>query len=164
LPSLTVWRYPTPFGVDAGEVRLRRLQEQDALTVLDAVVVIWLPEAEKPTVRRLKHDTAKAAAKGSALGALVGLVVLGPVAGAAAGAAAGAVRHRLKGLGIDDELVERMRGELVPGTSALLLLSTDADIEKIRPLLARREATLIHAELGPGVADQLRDLLGEPPP
>ena len=45
----------------------------------DAVAVIWMPGAEEPRIRRLRHDTAKAAGKGSILGGLVGLVVLGPV-------------------------------------------------------------------------------------
>ncbi len=159
--SLTVWRYPTPLGVDAGELRMKSLQEKQALTVHDAVALIWMPGAEAPRIRRLRHDTAKAAAGGSILGALVGLVVLGPVGGAAAGAAVGAVSHRLRTVGIDDALVERIRDELQPGTSALLVLSSHADVEKLRPLLARREATLIHAELSEDAPAELRQLLAD---
>jgi uncharacterized membrane protein len=161
LVSLTVWRYPTPLGVDAGELRMKSLQEKKALTVHDAVAVIWMPGAEAPRIRRLRHDTAKAVAGGSILGGLVGLVVLGPVGGAAAGAAVSAVTHRLRSVGINDEVVDRIRNELTPGTSALLVLSSHADVEKLRPLLARREATLIHAELSEDAPAELRLLLEE---
>ncbi len=156
-----MWRYPTPLGVDAGELRLKSLQERGALTVHDAAAVIWMPGAEAPKIRRLRHDTSKAAAGGSILGGLVGLVVLGPIAGAAAGAAVGAVQHRLRSVGINDELVEEMRKELRPGTSALLVLSSDADVEQLRPLLARAEATLVHARLSDDAPQELRELLAE---
>ena len=49
--SLTVWRYPTPLGVDAGELRMKSLQEKQALTVHDAVAVIWMPGADAPPFR-----------------------------------------------------------------------------------------------------------------
>ena len=74
-----------------------------------------MPGAEEPRIRRLRHDTAKAAGGGSILGGLVGLVVLGPVGGAAAGAAVGAVTHRLRSVGINDEVVDQIRNELTPG-------------------------------------------------
>ena len=79
--------------------------------------------------------------------------------GAAAGAAAGAVAHRLRSVGIDDDVVERIREELRPGTSALLVLSSDADVEQA-PAAAgpHREATLIHAELSEDAPAELREL------
>ncbi|HEU5038353.1 MAG TPA: hypothetical protein VFT70_15195 [Nocardioides sp.] len=36
MPNLTVRRYPTPLGVESGELMLRRLAEQGAITVHDA--------------------------------------------------------------------------------------------------------------------------------
>ena len=161
MTDLTVWRYPTPLGVDAGEVRLKRLEEHGVLKVEDAASVVWMPEAEQPKVKHLRHGTARAAAGGGFWGGLVGLVVLGPVAGAAAGAAAGGVAHRLRSAGIDDEVLERIRAELTPGTSALLVLSSDIDVERLREVLPRREAKLIHAKLSDDAPAQLRELLEE---
>lgn len=117
MPSLTVWKYPTPLGVDAGELLLRRLEEQGALTVHDAVAVIWMPGADRPEVRRVRHRTAGAAGKGSFWGALVGTLVLAPVAGAAAGASAAAVVSRLRHGGVPDETVDALLHALTPGTS-----------------------------------------------
>lgn len=156
MPDLTVWHYSTPLGVDAGEVRLKGLVERGALTVHDAAAVMWLPGADAPTVRRLRHDTARAAGVGSVLGGLLGLVVLAPVAGAAVGAAAATAGHKLREAGIDDDVVQRIRDQLQPGTSALLVLSSDADVELLRPALAHREATLLHVELSDDAPEDLR--------
>lgn len=160
MPSLTVWQYPTPLGVDAGELHLKRLQEQDALTVHDAVAMIWMPGAEEPEVRRLTHDTARAAGRGSVWGALVGTLVLAPVAGAAVGAATAAALARIRRTGIDDDFVSGVRDALRPGTSALFVLSSDARPDLLAEVLARSEATLLQADLDPRISDELRALLG----
>ena len=159
MTDLTVWRYPTPLGVDAGEVRLKRLEEHGVLTVQDAAAVVWMPEADRPKVRRLRHGTARAAGSGGFWGGLVGLVVLGPVAGAVAGAAAGGLAHQLRSAGIDDEVIDRIRAELRPGTSALLVLSSDVDVQRLRAALKYREATLIHAKLSDDAPAELEALL-----
>ena len=89
MTSLTVWRYPTPFGADKGELQLKVLVEQGALVVHDAASVIWMPDAAEPKVQHLRHATARSAGRGALWGGLVGMLVLNPVAGAAAGAADG---------------------------------------------------------------------------
>jgi hypothetical protein len=40
------------------------------------------------------------------------------------------------------------------------VLSSDADLDAIRPFLDRHDSTLIHAELSPDVADRLDEALG----
>src|SRR6478735_785158 len=163
MPSLTVWSYPTPLGVDAGELHLKRLVEQDALVVHDAIAVIWMPGAEEATVRHLRHDTTRAATKGAALGALIGTVLLVPVAGAAVGGTAAGAWTRLRGHAIDDAFVDQLRESVVPGTSALFVLSSGADAEAVAAVVAASEATLLHADLGDEVPDELRALLGGEP-
>ena len=161
MPSLTVWRYPTPLGVDAGELLLRRLEEQGALTVHDAVAVIWMPGADEPEVRRVRHRTAGAAGKGTFWGALVGTLVLAPVAGAAAGATVAAVVSRLRHGGVPDQTVDALLHALTPGTSALFAVTSGADRDVVGPALARSEGELIHAEMDDETADDLRRLLEE---
>jgi uncharacterized membrane protein len=161
--ALTVWRYPTPFGADQGELHLKQLVEQDALVVHDAASVIWMPDAEAPKVRHLRHDTARSAGRGALWGGLVGMLVLNPVAGAAAGAAATAATHRLRSTGIDEEFLGTVQEQLMPGTSALIVISSDAREELVGPILARSEATLIAADLPEEARRRLDDLLGPPP-
>jgi uncharacterized membrane protein len=159
VPTLTVWRYPTPLGVDAGELHLKALEERGALRVHDAVAVIWMPGAERPVVRHLRHRLAGAAGRGTFWGALVGTLVLAPVAGAAAGAAAGAVAERLRSGGVDGRTVEELRNALAPGTSALFVITSDADPDVVGPVLAADEGTLIHAEMDDDTAEELRRLV-----
>lgn len=159
MAALTVWRYPTPFGVDEGELHLKVLVEQGAVVVHDAASVIWLPDEDEPKVRRLRHGTSRAAGGGAFWGGLVGLLVLNPVAGAAAGAAVGAAAHKRRATGLDDEFLRSVREQLTPGTSALLLLTSDAREELIRPVLARSEATLIATDLTDDARRRLEGLL-----
>jgi uncharacterized membrane protein len=163
VPTLTVWQYDTPLGAEAGEVRLKALQERDALTVHDAITVAWMPGAHEPHVGHLRHATAGAAGKGSVLGALVGMLVLAPAAGAAAGAGVAAIAQRLRGTGIDQSFLEDVTSHLTPGTSALLVLSSDADPEVVRAAiergLARGDVVLLHAELDDDAPAALRDLV-----
>ena len=160
MPSLTVWHFPTPLGVDAGELALRRLVEEDAITVHDAVTAIWMPGAEHPDIRRVRHRTAGAAGRGAFWGALVGTLFLAPGVGAAAGAGTGAVLDRLRRGGVGDGTIEELRSLLTPGTSALFVLSSDARPEAVRRALAGTEATLVHAEMDEETEAELRRMLG----
>jgi uncharacterized membrane protein len=161
--SLTVWLYDTAMGAAAGEVRLKDLQQQRAVSVLDAVTVTWVPGAEEPRVGHLRHSTAGAVAKGSALGALVGALFLAPVIGAAAGAGIAGLAQKIRGSGIDDSFLEELKGSLSAGTSALLVLSSDADLDIVRPFvergLARGDVRLMHAWLPEDAPEALRALV-----
>jgi uncharacterized membrane protein len=150
-------------GAAAGEVRLKDLQQRRALTVLDAVTVMWVRGAHEPLVGHLRHQTSQAVAKGSVLGALVGTLVMAPAVGAAAGAGIAGLVQKLHGTGIEADFLEQLKARLSPGTSALLVLSSDADIDVVRPFvergLARGDVTLMHAELPDDAPERLRSLL-----
>jgi uncharacterized membrane protein len=163
VPTLTVWHYDTPLGAEAGEVRLKALQENGALKVHDAITVSWMPGAHQPHVGHFRHTSAGAAGKGSVLGALVGMLVLAPVAGAAAGAGVATIAQRLRGTGIDQDFLESVTSQLAPGTSALLVLSSEAKLDEVRTTIergmARGDVTLLHAELADDAPSTMRDLV-----
>jgi uncharacterized membrane protein len=156
MPSLTVWRFPTPYGADQGELRLKMLRDQGALVVHDAATVVWFADAKQPRVRQLKHMRGSDTLGGAFWGTLLGSVFLMPFAGAAVGAAAGALRGRLSDSGIDDRFVAELRDKLTPGTSALFVLSSDADIAKVRARFPENEVELIYADLDEAGAERLR--------
>jgi uncharacterized membrane protein len=58
---------------------------------------------------------------------------------------------RLAGIGIDLAFLDEIRRQLRPETSALLVLSSDPDLDQVRPViergLARGDVTLKHARL-----------------
>jgi uncharacterized membrane protein len=151
MTALTVWRYDTPFGAEAGAVRLKSLAERKVLTVHDAITIAWMPQAREPVIGHLKHSTAATAGKGSVLGGLVGMVVLAPLAGAAVGAGIATAAARLRKSGIDDEFVKELGSQLTPGSSALLVLSSDGNLDELRPAMERElergDVVLLHAEL-----------------
>ena len=151
MTALTVWRYDTPFGAEAAAVRLKSLAERKVLTVHDAITIAWMPQAKEPVIGHLKHPTASSAGKGSVLGGLVGMVVLAPLAGAAVGAGVASVAARLRKSGIDQQFVDELGAQLTPGSSALLVLSSDGKLDEVRPAmereLARGDVVLLHAEL-----------------
>ena len=158
MPSLTVWRYDSAPAAGAAEVRLKRLQERGLITVHDAITVTWMPGNPEPTIGHLRHATGAAAAKGSILGLIVGSLVMAPAAGAAAGAGVAALGQRLRGTGIDADVLASVRRVLVPGTSALLVLSSHEDIDAIEPLL-REESALVHMALADDAPTALRQAL-----
>ena len=86
------------------------------------------------------------------------MLVLAPAAGAAAGAALGALAQRLRGTGIDHDFLEEVQQALGPGTSALLLLTSDADPDAVRQFAQRGDARLIQADLDPEGAAKLAEL------
>jgi uncharacterized membrane protein len=154
-------------GASAGEVRLRNLEERGALTVIDAVTVLWMPHAARPRVGQLRSRTGSGARRGAVLGALAGALVLAPAAGAAAGAGVGALAGRLRHTGIDPDFLEEITARLAPGTSALLVLSENADLDQVRPFLergrSRGDVTLMHAVLSDDAPEALRELLDTMP-
>ena len=164
--SLTVWHYDSAMGAAAGEVRLKDLEQLGGLRVIDAVTVAWMTGSHAPRVGHLHHRTTTSAARGSVLGALVGALVLAPAAGAAAGAGIAAISQKVSGSGIDAPFLEDITARLTPGTSALLVLSKDADLDVVRPFiergLARGDVTLMHASLGKDGMQALRSLLPRP--
>jgi uncharacterized membrane protein len=163
MPSLTVWLYPTAFGAQTGELQLRGLLERDAIRVHDAATIVWMPHDPKPLVRPVKHKLLGSAGRGAIVGAVAGLVVLNPVAGAAVGAGAGAALRKVRSAGLDEEFVEGVRDKVTPGTSALVVLSSDADPAAVRDFVKRTEAVLLQAELTPE-GQRLLEEIGAPGP
>lgn len=154
MPSLTVWIYDTPLGAEAGHRRLRRLLIAEALHVFDAVTVTWVPGAHEPRTRQLQRSTSPAGAA-SVLAELVMLLPSQPSGVRRTGSRMPARLHDVAGglraIGIDQDFLDDVSRHLVPGTSALWVLSGDVDFELVRPVLehavARGDVILRHARL-----------------
>jgi uncharacterized membrane protein len=155
--TLAVWHYDTAMGAAAGEVRLKDLQQQGAVRVVDTITVTWVPGAEEPHLGHLLRHGAASIARASMLGALVGSLLLDPDTDAAA------LAGRLHDTGIDEDFLEEVRTRITPGTSALLVLSSEADLEAVRGFvergLARGDVRLVQATLHDGAPDALQALV-----
>ena len=138
-------------GAAAGEVRLKDLRQRHALRVHDAITVTWVPGAHQPRIGHLRRETSAVAARDSLLGGLVDIVLRTPERGGPARSGIADLAARLAGIGIDLVFLEDLKKQLRPETSALLVLSSDPDLDQVRPViergLARGDVILKHARL-----------------
>jgi len=88
---------------------------------------------------------------GLLFGAIFGL----PVAGVAVGAVAGLVRAKLGQLSLEEDVVERLKGQITPGTAAMFVLSSDAVRPKVRAAFQGQQAELLYSNLEPAEQEEL---------
>lgn len=162
-PTLSVWKFSTPHGADAAEYTVRELERAGHIVVHDAAVLSWQVGESKPHMRQVDRPETKGALHGSFWGLAVGTIFLAPVLGAAVGAAVGGLRGSLKDVGIDDAFVAEVRREVVPGTSALFVLTSDAVVDEVVKAFAGQEHQLISTNLTADQEKQLQLLIDEGP-
>jgi uncharacterized membrane protein len=161
LATLTVWKFDSADEAEQVRERVLALQEQDLISIHDAVVVDWPVGERHPSTHQATHLSGAGAAVGGFWGLLFGLLFFVPIFGLAIGAAAGALTGSLGHLGIDDTFVEALREKVTPGTSALFLLSSDAVLEPIRQQLGDVRGELIATNLSIEDENALRDLFAD---
>ncbi|GGV23824.1 membrane protein [Kitasatospora herbaricolor] len=162
MPTLTVWRFPTPTGADAALESLKELHQQQLITVQDGAVVNWPEGAKKPRTRHLANLTGRGALGGAFWGMLFGVIFLVPILGLAVGAAFGALGGSLaKAGGIDEDFIRQVRESVTPGTSALFVLSSDAVLDRIRTAFEGWDAELIQTNLSAEEESRLREAFSE---
>jgi len=160
--TLSVWAFRTPSAAAPALLRLEESALQLGVTLDDAALLTWPERRRKPSVRHLGALSGPGTLWGGFWGVLFGLLFLVPLAGPTFGAAAGAFAGGLSGLGFADEFVERVRGAVVPGTSALFVLSSgEAASELAAASVGELDAELLRCDLAPEQARRLREALGE---
>jgi uncharacterized membrane protein len=160
LESLTVWRFDTPSGADAAQPQFERLAAGAVVRIEDAALVAWPEGLRKPSLRHLGTLLGPGEYWGGLWGVLMGLIFVVPIAGPAFGAAAAAFAGSLSGFGFDDEFVKTVRDAVIPGTSALFVLSEDADANGLASELRGLDVEVYRWDLPPEPARSLRDALG----
>jgi uncharacterized membrane protein len=161
LHALTIWRFDGP---DAAALVLPGLAERveaGQIEVDDVALASWPPGHRKPSTRSLGTLTGPGALWGGFWGMLMGLVFLTPLAGPTFGAAAGAVAGTLSDFGVEDDFVKRARDTVMPGTSALFVISSDRGVDEMTVALAGREFSMLRTDLTHEQARQLYAALGE---
>ncbi len=126
MATITALKFDTAEGADEMEGVLQGLEQQGLIMVQDAAIVSWPAGAKKPKTRQLYGTTRMGALDGAFWGLLFGLLFFVPVAGLVLGAAGGALVGHFTDVGIDDDFIRRVRGEVTEGTSALFLLTSAA--------------------------------------
>jgi uncharacterized membrane protein len=161
MSSMTVWKFPTPYGADAALEKLQALQTQHLITVQDAAVVSWEQGKKKPKTRQMNDTTTRGALGGGFWGLLFGLIFFVPLLGLAIGAASGALFGSLADVGINDSFIGSVRDQVTPGTSALFLLSSDAVMDRVKAEFPASDAELISTNLSDEQEAKLREAFAQ---
>jgi uncharacterized membrane protein len=100
---------------------------------LTGLAVIWWPSrAARPSFRAVEAADQEYRVIAAFWGMLFGLVFYLPLIGAALGRTTGAVADLLVDMGIGDTFVNRLRDQVVPGTSSVAVLSPSDDLDGLR--------------------------------
>jgi uncharacterized membrane protein len=122
--------YPDIHRAQEVRLELAKLQAEYLIDLEDAVVAVKNAEG-KIKLHQPVNLTATGAVSGGFWGSLIGLIFLNPLLGLGVGAAAGAISGALTDIGINDEWMKELAGNLAPETSALFILVRSATPDKV---------------------------------
>lgn len=163
MATLTAWQYLTPLGARAGAVRLRMLEDREALEVLDAVTVTWVQGAHQPRISLVRPRMPSPVGDYSVLATLLRRLAPDGTPDASR-AVLTSLAEVLDDTGVTRGFLVDMVEHLAPGRSMLLVLSGTADPESVRPVvergLARGGVTLLYADVPDDAAARLGRVLG----
>jgi uncharacterized membrane protein len=132
--TTTAWRFPGTEGADQAVIRLQQLDSQDLINVMDVAVLRWPEYANEPMTQ--EHVTEQG------------------------GRVASMVR-RLQRPVIEGSMIETVKHDLRPGTSAMVLLSSDAQIDAVVHAFEGQPLELIRTDMSVPEQDRLRILMDE---
>lgn len=134
--NLVVIAYDDEHQAEEVRLTLLKLQHEYLIDLEDAVVAV---KKKDGTIKlnQAVNLTAAGAVSGGFWGTLIGMLFMSPLLGAAVGASAGAISGALGDIGIDDDFMKELAGQLDVGKSALFILvrraTPDKVIERIKP-------------------------------
>jgi uncharacterized membrane protein len=160
MTTFTVWRFEDPEGAAQAAKELKAAEREGLVTVVDHAVMTWPEGADKPTTEHHDDDTKRGAAWGAFWGVLTGALFLVPVAGGVAGVAIGALAKSTQGTGITKEDLTRIRTEIVPGTSALFVVTEGGNLDRLGDHVRMSNHTLIHTNLTDAERSTLLETFG----
>ena len=106
------------------------LAKQELLQLQDAAYA-YRDDEGKVRIHQAVSLTGAGAASGALWGTLIGMLFLMPVAGLAIGAGSGALAGKLADVGINDDTIKQIGGQLEQGKAAVFLLAKSATVDKV---------------------------------
>jgi uncharacterized membrane protein len=157
MATLTVLKFPTAEGADQMSDTLKRLQQEQLITVQDAAIISWPVGKKGPQTHQLYNLAGVGALGGAFWGFLFGLIFFVPLLGLAVGAAAGGLMGALTDVGIDNKFIDETRSKVTEGTSALFLLTSGAVIDRLTEALKGQSFEVIATNLSAEEEGKLRE-------
>lgn len=134
--STTAWRFSGTEGADTAVLRLKQLDSQGVMDVQDVAVIRWPQYASGPQVQ--EHVTDE-------------------------GSRASSLAKRIRKAGIDNSMLDAVKDDMRLGTSALVVLSADAELDTVAKAFEGQAMELIRSDLSVRQEDELRATFKEPP-
>jgi uncharacterized membrane protein len=135
--STTAWRFAGTEGADTAVLRLKQLDAQELIDVQDVAVLRWPLYASQPSAHEHVTD------EGSRVTSLV---------------------SKLRHASIDGSMIESVKGDMTPGTSVVVLLSSDAAVDTVAQAFAGQGMELVRSDLSVPQQDRLRAAFTDPAP
>jgi uncharacterized membrane protein len=129
----TAWRFSNTEGADEAVVRLQELDAQNLIEVQDVAVLRWPRYAAEPTTADVTQEGGMLAARMS----------------------------KMKHGAIDRSMLDAVKGDMMKGTSALVLQSEGAAVEKVVSVFQGQDMELIRSDLSVQQQDQIRATFGK---
>ena len=134
MSSLTAWRFDGTEEADDAVLKLKRLDDQKLIDVQDVAVIRWPEHASGPSSQ--EHVTRE-------------------------GGMFQSMAKKMSHSNIDSSTVESVKGDMMPGTSAVVLLSDNADPEAVTRAFEGKSMELIRSDLSVQQEDQARRTFGD---
>jgi uncharacterized membrane protein len=125
----TAWRFADTEGADNAVNRVRQLAAQDQINLVDVAVLRWPEYAPEPSTR--EHVTQE-------------------------GGKVATVMRKLQHASIDPSMITTVKGDLRPGTSAMVLLSSDANVDAVVDAFEGLPMELLRTDMSVPDQDHLR--------
>jgi uncharacterized membrane protein len=122
------------------------LARQELLQLQDAAYA-YRDDKGKVRIHQAVSLTGAGAASGALWGTLIGMLFLMPVAGLAIGAGTGALTGKLADVGINDDTIKQIGGQLEQGKAAVFLLAKSATVDKVIDAIKPYNPTVIQTNL-----------------
>jgi uncharacterized membrane protein len=132
--STTAWRFSGTEGADGAVLKVKQLDAQDLIEVHDVAVLRWPEYALEPLAHMHATDA------GSKVSSFVS--------------------KKLKHENIDTSMIDSVKAEMSPGSSVLVLLSSDAAVGTVAKAFEGQDMELVRSDLSVQQQDQLRAAFG----
>jgi uncharacterized membrane protein len=133
--STTAWKFSGTEKADEAVLRLKDLDAKEYIDVQDVTVIRWPQYASAPTAQEHVTD------EGSKVSAMV---------------------SKMKHAAIDRSMIESAKSDMTPGTSVLVLLSSDAAIDTVAQALQGLGMELTRSDLSVQQQDHVRAAFSDP--
>jgi uncharacterized membrane protein len=153
--SLTVWTFPAPYSAEAVVARLQALSASELIRLDDAALVSW-PRGRHTPCLKIPAELQRSWMLDDAFWGILAGALFYPERLSSGAAGGGVIGELLASLGLSAEVLARVRGLVVEGTSALLLLIETEVVRRIRAALDGMGYTLVETPLSLGQQQSLR--------